>query len=148
MPNSPLIRSGVRVVGLKAVETKLAGASARILAQNRLLVGDMMKAIKPIVEAETPIGPGHFGYHLRNSYTTSISSRSVVTTGVLKSPSQGYWREYGTLGRFAKTSALAGYVSSFGGNGERALFVAHKAADSVRRFIRAYYGGMTRWWRL
>ena len=146
---NPFFNGTVRVIGAEIVNAKLLMASPRILAHNRLLVGEMLKHIKPIVESETPIGPGHFGYHLRSSYRTDVKSTGLVTTGVLKAPAQGYWREYGTLGNFAKSSAMSGYIAALGGgSGERALFIAHKAANSVKRFIAAYYGGMAAWWRL
>lgn len=140
----------VRTIGLDAVNAKLALAAPRILANNRAMVTAMLAEIKPIVEAETPIGPGHFGYHLRDSFTTDVSSKGVVTTGVLKSPPTGYWREYGTLGRFRKSRAVRSYVAALGGfgtGGEKAYQTAHHAASGIQRFIKFYYGSMANWWR-
>lgn len=112
------------------VDAKLLHAAPNILAHNRSMVEVMLRNIKPMVIAQTPLGPGHFGYHLRDRYVSVIFSRGVRTVGLLKSPWQGYWREYGTK------------------RGERAFMTAHIALQVTRRIIRVYYGGMTAWWRI
>jgi len=102
------------------------------------------------VVSNTPLGPGHFGYHLRDSFKTDVSSRGVYTTGVLKSPATGYWREYGTKGHFRnRKSALRAYTAAIGGSGEggeRAFLTAHHALTGIKKFIRFYYGA-AQWWR-
>lgn len=143
----------VRTVGLREVQAKALAANARVLATNYALVSSMLLNIKPIVEADTPLGPGHFGYHLRYSYKTDIKAEGVRTIGVLKSPPQGYWREFGTMAGFRKGGAAsaamarAAYRAVFSTGGEPARMTAHKAANATRRFITAYYGGLANWWR-
>lgn len=126
---SPLINVNIQTTGLNIVNAKLLAAAPRILAENRTMVETMLAYVKPIVIEATPLGPGHFGYHLRERYTTAIRSEGVKTTGVLKSPMQGYWREFGTR------------------RGERAFRTAHLALAGVKRFLHFYYGNL-QWWRL
>jgi hypothetical protein len=126
---NPLLGGTVRIIGKEIVDAKLLMAAPRILEQNRLMVTAMLKEIKPIVVAQTPLGPGHFGYHLRDRYSTDVKSEGIKTSGVLKAVMQGFWREFGTK------------------RGERAFMTAHKAASLVKRFITFYYGGMANWWR-
>lgn len=145
-----MFTSSIRVIGAQIVDAKLLAAAPRILETNRLMVEAMFGEIKPIVEAQTPIGPGHFGYHLKDTYVTDVKTAGVKTIGVLKSPAQGYWREYGTVSRFSRKGSLRGYTAALGGmgsGGERALMIAHKALNSVRRLINEYYGGLATWWR-
>lgn len=139
------------------VRAKLLEAEPRILAHNRLMITEMLNVIKPTVIAQTPIGPGHFGYHLRDTYETDVKSSGVKSTGVLKAPAQGYWREFGTKGRSRKMgSALGLSVGQLNkafnagglGGGEPALMIAHKALAGVRKMINVFYGGQAAWWRL
>lgn len=144
--------ANIRIIGKDIVDAKLLLAAPRILAENRLMVGEMLNGIKSDLIAETPIGPGHFGYHLRDRYAPDVQSKGTNTTGVMKAPAQGYWREYGTRGRFKgpKSSKLRSYTAAIGGSGtggEARLYLAHKAYASLRRLINAYYGD-AQWWRL
>lgn len=148
--------TGVQVIGKNIVDAKLLMAAPRILAHNRSLITEMLAVIKPTVIAETPLGPGHFGYHLRESYVTEVTSKEVVSEGVLKAPMTGYWREYGTRGGFRKRGTLPGYSFAFEkaaglahpGGGERAGMYAHKALAAVRKLIDVFYGGAASWWGL
>ena len=140
------------------VRAKLLAAEPRILAHNRLMITEMLNVIKPTVIAQTPLGPGHFGYHLRDTYVTDVKSSGIVSTGVLKSPAQGYWREFGTKGRSRKLGRALGLSVSqlgkafnaggLGSGGERAFMTAHKALAGVRKMIRVFYGGQAKWWGL
>jgi hypothetical protein len=153
----------IRVIGARQVEAKLLAATPRILAHNRMMVTSMLEFIKPEVEAATPIGPGHFGYHLKNSYKTDVASKGVKTIGVLKAPPQGYWLEFGTLGSFRKSGNPAGasmaraafagvtgrsYSGLATGIGERPRMLAHHALMGIKKFIKFYYGGLAEWYRL
>lgn len=148
--------TGVRTIGLKAVQTKLVLAAPHILEHNRVLITEMLNLVKPTVIAQTPLGPGHFGYHLRDSYLTEVKSEGVVSSGVLKAPAQGYWREYGTRGGFHRSGTTAGYAFAFErmnklahpGDGEPAGMFAHKALAGVRKMISLFYGGQAAWWKL
>lgn len=138
----------VVVTGLSAVEAKLTAAPARILAHNLGLVKSMLEFIKPIYVAAIPEGPGHFGYHLRDTVTTDTRFVGIKTIGVLKTPAQGYWREFGTLGSYTKGREVEHYVEAVQGHmGERAFMTAHKALSGARKFISFYYNGMAAWWR-
>jgi len=110
------------------VKAKLVAAAPRILAQNRVLVTAMLEFAKPIVVEGTPVGPGHFGYHGRDTVHIEVSSKGKKTTGKLLAAVQLYWRERGT-------------------KAERARWLARKAVAATRRYIRFYYGGMANWWR-
>lgn len=154
---------GVKAIGLDITNERLLLAAPRILATNRAMVDGLLAEIKAEVALETPLGPGHFGYHLRDSFTTDVSSRGVVTRGVLKSPPTGYWREYGTLDRFRRAdlgtkalrlgrTSLTAHESRLGGlfgasGGERAFMTAHHAAAAAQRYVRIFYGTLTNWWR-
>lgn len=122
--------ASVRVIGKEIVDAKLLRAAPNILEHNKVMVSAMMGELKPAVAAQTPLGPGHFGYHLRNMLTTDVKMSSNKSIGLLKGPSQGVWREYGTK------------------RGERARMTAHKAARLLRKTIKQYYGtGKVSWWR-
>lgn len=145
------------IVHDEIVRAKLLAAAPRILAHNRTLVEAMLREVKTAIIPQTPLGPGHFGYHLRDTYSIDLSSEGIATKGVLKSAVQGYWREYGTRGNFKKGGTILGFANAFEnlaglphprGEGERALMIAHKALNAVRRLIRFYYGGAAAWWRL
>lgn len=118
------------MVGLKEVQLKLTAAAPRILAYNRSMITVMLDNIKPEVIAQTPLGPGHFGYHTRDTFTTDVKSEGIKSVGVLKSAVPGFWREFGTK------------------RGERARKTAHIALAHVRRIISVFYGGQAAWWRL
>ena len=133
LPKGGFLGGSVRVIGKEAIEAKLALAEANILANNRAMMAEMLGYVKEAVVPQIPIGPGHFGYHLRDTFTTNVRSGAgqlgTKVTGVLKSAVQGYWRERGTK------------------RGERAFMTAHKALAGIKRFINAYYG-MAKWWHL
>ncbi len=124
-----LVGTAIRITGKDAVVAKLTAAPLNIMIQNELMVKEMLDTVKGVLIPQTPIGPGHFGVHLRDRYTVDVRPKGLsAIVGVLKSPPQGYWRERGTR------------------RGERALMVAHKAANEVRRFIRTYYTGAALWY--
>lgn len=140
----------------QAVRAKLLAAEPRILAHNRLMVTEILNVIKPTVAAATPVGPGHFGYHGRDTITFHVVSKGIATTGKLVAAVQLYWREFGTHGGFHKKGTRAGYAFAFErlnklahlGGGERAFMTAHKALAQTRAIIRTFYGGQAAWWRL
>jgi len=145
----PSLGTAVRVIGKKEVEAKLLEAAPRILANNRMLVTEMLGAVKADLQTITPLGPGHFGYHLRDSYKVEVASRGVETAGSLSAPLQGYWREFGTRGghRARKGRRVQSRVRiSSGGGGEKAGMYASRALNAVRRMINFYYG-RAQWWR-
>lgn len=149
-----MIKAKVVVIGDKLVAAKLLAAEPRILAHNRQMVTEMLNVIKPTVAAETPTGPGHFGYHLKDSYTTEVKSAGIKTQGVLKSPPTGYWYEFGTLALFRKGGAAtagmarAAFHGFVGHGGEPAHMLAHHALNGVRKMINTFYGGQAAWYRL
>ena len=124
-----MLTINMTVIGKAALDAKLLALAPRILATNRALVTAMLEHAKPIVYANTPVGPGHFGYHGRDTLRIEVTSRGVKTSGELLAKVQLYWREKGTK------------------QGERAYMTAHKAMGSTKRFISAYYGGMANWWK-
>ena len=139
----------------EVVRQKLLMAAPHILANNRALVEAMLKGVKPVVHVETPLGPGHFGYHGRDTLEVEIHSHGVKTIGKLKAAVQLYWREYGTRGSAKRhkgisfTAREVKAISAFSGqgSGERARMVAHKALAKVRSMINVFYGGQAAWWR-
>lgn len=149
-----LLSGEVEVIGKNILDAKLIAAAPHILAHNRGLITEMLDVIKPTVIAQTPLGPGHFGYHLRDKFVTEVKSEGVTSEGVLKSPMTGYWREYGTRGNYRKGGpATAGMARAaregfFGHSGERPFMTAHHALAAVRKLIKVFYGGQAAWWRL
>lgn len=143
-------KAGVNAVGLDVVDAKMLKAAPNILAHNRVMVGEMLRFVKAETVANTPVGPGHFGYHLRDSFTTDSRSKGLTTIGVLKSPATGYWREYGTMQRYRKAGPrkAVARLGAYGLGGERAYMTAHHALTGVKKFIAFYYGGMAKWWKL
>ena len=151
-----------KAIGLDVANAKLLYALPRILETNRAMVTAALEEVRAVVASETPIGPGHFGYHLKNSFKVEVSSKGLKTSGALKAPPTGYWREFGTLDRFRRANlgialrlgatSLTNRESSLGGifggtGGERAFMTAHKAGTAVKKFIKVYYGSMSAWWR-
>jgi len=133
LPSGGILTGTVRVFGKEQVEAKLARAEANILANNRAMVGEMLDYVEAEVVPQIPIGPGHFGYHLRETFRSDIKTGrgqlGAQVIGALRSAVQGYWRERGTK------------------RGERAFMTAHKALAGIKRFINSYYG-MAKWWHL
>ncbi len=141
------------VIGKEIQDAKLLRAAPAVLATNRTLVVEVLNQIKPVVEGQTPIGPGHFGYHGRDTLKIVVASRGTVTVGKLKAAVQLFWREYGTLGRHRGPKRISrrrrdvGIMTGrIGTGGEPAYMTAHKAAGVVKRFIAFYYGSMANWW--
>ncbi len=130
------------------VKAKLVAMAPRILAQNALMARTMLDEVKSVTVAATPEGPGHFGYHGRDTIHVTITTSGIKTTAKLLAAMQIYWREYGTRGRFRKGKALDRYMRAVqqGGSGEPALMVANKALNFTKRFIKFYYNGMANWW--
>ena len=127
MPD-PLVR--VQVIAHTAiVQAKLTKAVPKILAQNRSLAEGLLKEVKGVVYAQTPVGPGHFGYHGRDTLRIEVESKGTKTTGKLFAAVQLGWRERGTK------------------RGERARWTAKKALAVVKRYVSFYYGGMGKFWR-
>jgi hypothetical protein len=134
------------------VRAKLLAAAPRILAQNRVLVQAMLEPVKAAVIGDTPTGPGHFGYHGRDTVKIDVTSTGIKTTGKLLAAVQLYWREYGTGIRFRGKSRSAAQqairiMTGASTGGEPALMVANKALNYTRRLISFYYNGMANWWR-
>ncbi len=104
-----------------------------------------MDEVKGVVVAATPEGPGHFGYHGRDTVRVEITSAGWKTTAKLKGAMQIYWREYGTRGHFRKGNTIKRYMrlAQQGEGGEPAFMVAHKAMGFAKRFVAFYYG---KWW--
>ncbi len=74
LPSGGILTGTVRVFGKEQVEAKLARAEANILANNRAMVGEMLGFVKAEVVPQIPIGPGHFGYHLRETFRSDIKT--------------------------------------------------------------------------
>lgn len=147
------IGANVKAIGLKQVEAKLVAAAPRILANNHLMVSEMLGYIKEAVEPQMPLGPAHFGYHARDSYKIRVRSFRSRTIGLLKGAAQAYWREFGTLGRFRKGGAATAsmaraalYASTVGPGGEPPRPITHHALAGVRKYITLHYGGAAKWW--
>lgn len=149
-----MIGLSIKVIGQDVVAAKLAAAGPNILRQNRRLVNSMLQEVKPAVQAGTPLGPGHFGYHGRDTLKVAIDSKGSKTKGLLLGAVQLYWREYGTGMRYrgprAAQRRIAATRAMTGANtgGEAPTMLAHKAYSATRRFISYYYGGMASWWHL
>ena len=118
------------IVHDEIVRRKLQTARPRILAQNASLAAGLLKEVSAVVAVDTPLGPGHFGYHGRDTLRVEVKSRGAKTIGQLKAAVQLGWRERGTS------------------RGEKAHFTAKKALAAIKRYISFYYGGMTKWWKL
>jgi hypothetical protein len=134
-----------------AVRRKLLLAEPHILAKNALMATTMLNEVKAAVVAATPEGPGHFGYHGRDTVHVTISVKGVTTTAKLMAAMQIYWREYGTGVRFrGKSSKSAKRVTRImtgaATGGEPALMIANKALNATKRYIAFYYNGLANWW--
>ena len=117
------------MIGAREVKAKLDAAPFRIMETNRGLTTAMLEAAKPLVEAGTPLGPAHFGYHGRDTIRVEVFSKRTRTVGRMMAAVQLYWRERGTVR-------------------ERRFGLAHKTVNAFRNYIRIYYAGGARWWRL
>lgn len=152
----PVTGATVKWIGKREFDAKLLAAAPHILENNWEMVTAMLDGAKAELESTTPFGPAHFGYHLRDSYTTEVANKGWRVTGKLMSPPQGYWREFGTRGRSRKqASALGLSVGQLNkavklgglGGGEKATMAAHKAVAGFRRLIKEFYSHHI-WWRL
>lgn len=123
---SPLVNVTVRTNAQVAL-AKLARVGPKILATNQLLATQILDHVKEVVYLETPLGPGHFGYHGRDTLKVKVTSKGNKTTGVLLGAVQLRWREFGTYR-------------------QRAFYTAHKALGAVKGFLKVHYGGTANWW--
>ena len=149
--------TAVRWIGKREFDAKLLAAAPHIFETNWAMTTAMLDAAKAEVESTTPTGPGHFGYHLRDTYKVALSNKGWRITGKLTSAVQGYWREYGTKGRsrgLARGLGLSvGQLSkaykqgSLGSGGEKAGMYGHRAVAATRRLIKEFYSH-TLWWKL
>ena len=147
----------VRWIGKREFDAKLLAAAPHILENNWAMTTAMLEGTKAEVESTTPFGPGHFGYHLRDTYAIHVSNRGWRVSGTLTSAVQGYWREYGTKGRSRGLGRHLGLsvgeltkaykFDALGGGGEKAGMYAHKALAGMRRLIKEFYSHAA-WWRL
>ncbi len=111
----------------------------------------VMSLAKGTVYLATPLGPGHFGYHGRDTLKVEVHQKGLRTVGKLSGAIQLYWREYGTRGHFrggkAKlTQRQSRSAGAFLG-GEPATMTAHKAVAGFKSVVRFYYGSVALWWR-
>lgn len=151
-----MLTGNVRVIGKNIVDAKLVAAAPHILAENHLVVETMLDIVQVGTAAQIPLGPGHFGYHTRDRLETEVKVDGLKTLGYLFSPVAGYWREFGTQGRFRRSAlktkgkgASRRLLESFGGHGERAFMTAHKVTTQARKLIgTAFYNGKAKWWRM
>jgi hypothetical protein len=122
-----------RVIGKDVIEAKLAAAEANILAHNLMMTREMLEQVKAEVAPQIPLGPGHFGYHTRDTLVVDVKAGSgqlgTKVTGVLKAAMPAYWREKGTK------------------RGEEAHWTARNALRAVRKVIDFYYG-KSGWWHV
>lgn len=143
----------VTTIGKALVDEKLLLAAPRIGAQNYAMTGAMLAEIKATTAAATPIGPGHFGYHGRDTLRAQIQFVGETGThGVLYGAIQLYWREFGTRSHYRGKTKIRRYVAAVqgftgGDDSEPAFMTAHKAAGGFKRIVKAYYGGLANWWR-
>ena len=147
----------VRYIGLREVDAKLLAAAPHIFETNWAMSTAMLDATKVELVSITPTGPGHFGYHLKDTYKVVMSNRGWTVTGKLMGAVQGYWRERGTKGRSRGLASglnlSVGQLSkaykqgAVGSGGEAAGMYAHKALAGFRHLIREFYAGSP-WWRL
>ncbi len=130
-----------------ALRAKLILAQPKILATNMALTKAVLEEVAAVVKAGTPLGPGHFGYHGRDTVKVVVTTNGLKVTGKVMAAIQLYWREYGTRGRFRKGGSLARYVrvATQGQGGEPAFMTAHKAATGIKRFANFYYGSLAAW---
>ena len=149
----------MRVIGKEIIEAKLAAAEPNILANNLVMVKEMLGYVKAQVEPQIPIGPGHFGYHGRDTLKVVVQGQGPAggqlgtkVVGFLKSAVDVYWREFGTGMRYRgphrKEAAVRIMTGQVGTGGEKAYKTATKALAGIKKFINFYYGGLAKWWHI
>lgn len=154
-----MLSGQVRVVGLDVLEAKLAKAEANILANNLAMVKEMLDMVKAEVTPQIPIGPGHFGYHGRNTLKVVVQAQGPAggqfgtkVVGLLKAAVEVYWREFGTGMRYRgpkrKAFGVRIMTGSAGTGGEKPRLMATHALAGIKKFIAFYYGGLAKWWHL
>jgi hypothetical protein len=153
------LAANVRVIGKDIIEAKLARAEANILANNLLMTREMLTHIKAEVQPQVPIGPGHFGYHGRDTLKVVVQAAGpsggqlgTKVYGLLKAASDVYWREFGTGMRYRgpkrKAMGVRIMTGQAGTGGEPARLMATHALAGIKKFINFYYGGLAKWWHV
>lgn len=143
------------MIGKEAIAAKLEAAEVNILMNNLAMTKGMLEMVKAEVVPQIPIGPGHFGYHARDTFRIELRQGAgqlgTKVTGLLKAAVEAYWREFGTglryrghTARLRKQAAVRIMTGTTGG--EPAHLTATHALAGIKKYIKLYYGGMARWW--
>lgn len=140
-----------RLVGLKRLQTAIQAAPGLMASENAIALRSSVELVKSIAEANTPIGPGHFGYHLRERWHASVQVGLKRSIGKVSTDApQGRWREFGT-----KAHDIHDRIAAFdtfrrqGGDqvlhhpGEKPRHALRKALNAAKPTIRAYFVGAT-----
>lgn len=140
------------VRGLKKLQAAVAAAPARVAAENDLAMHEVVGELRDQLQHDTPIGPGRFGPHAAESYTTDVTIAAGRVRGMVdNSQPEARWLEFGTRAHPipAKAKALRFTVNGSivfrrtvmhpGERAEKLMAVAlrmHKAAIKAR-FLQA-----------
>jgi hypothetical protein len=86
-----------RLVGLKKLQEATHQAPGVLATRNAEAMQRSVALVRGIVVADTPTGPGHFGMHLVDRFSTRVRFGTKRIVGVISTDApQGRWRERGT----------------------------------------------------
>lgn len=130
---------------LLPLQRKLLEGPAALEARHVSALRQAVELVATLVRGRIPLGPGRWGGHLRDSFTTKVFANNLRSFGSIRTTLvQGRWREYGTkphpIGKGKRMSiggrVVTGPVQHPGQKPRRAL---HAAMRQAKPQIRAWF---------
>lgn len=133
-----------RIVGLKKLQEAVAAAPGAWALRSKQALDYSVAVVKGAVVAGEVGGPGHFGYHLRDRWSTRVeigSGRSLQSRGIVSTDApQGRWLEFGTKAHeIAPKKGTALRIAGLGTGGDQYASIIHhpgeKATHAARKAL-------------
>ena len=139
-----------RLVGLKRLQKAVQEAPGLLATENAIALRSSVDLVKTIASANEPTGPGHFGFHLRDSFYTRVTVGLRRSTGIVATNAvQGRFRDLGTKAhdiapRSGKALAFDGIVVGLVHHpGEKPRHTLRKALATAKPSIRSFFVAAT-----
>jgi hypothetical protein len=140
-----------RLVGLKKLQAATRQAPGVLANRNAEAMQRSVHLLKDEILIGTPEGPGHFGFHLKDRFSTRVRFGAKRIVGVVATDAvQGRWREKGTRAHDIaprKASALkigSGFVTIVHHPGAKARHTMRNALTASKGAIKVFFADAAR----
>jgi hypothetical protein len=117
-----------KIVGLKKLQKAVHEAPGIMFNKNIEAMHRSVDLVAGLLIADTPMGPGHFGFHERDRWSTRVRVGPRRIVGVVaNSAAQSRWREFGT-----KAHEIAPKKASVLKIGDTFATVVHHPGEKAR----------------